>query len=64
MDTLTVCPIAIPVNVEYPHSTLVSHPLLRDADNLVVILAECNSLYSCREFPSEQTLSRLHRPET
>ena len=60
---LTVCAIPVPVDVEYPYRTLVSHPLLCDTDDLVIIFAESNTFDSCRELPSEEAFPGLHRPE-
>ncbi len=60
---LTFCAIPIPIDVEYPDSTLMAHALLSDAHHLVVVFAECYPLDGSRELPSEQALAGLHGPE-
>lgn len=63
-NRLTLCPVPVPVDVEYPDSTLVTHALLGDADNLVVVFAERDPLDGRWELPEEQTLARRYGPET
>ena len=62
-EALTCGTITVPVNVEYPHSTLVTHTLLRDANHLIIILVERDALHSSGELPAEQAFARLDRPE-
>ena len=50
---LTFCTIAVPVDVEYPHSTLVTHALFGNAYDLVVVFAEGNPLDGRGELPTE-----------
>ena len=59
---LTICTVAFPVDIEDPNGTLITHPLLRDADHLIIILIERNPLHCGWELPYEQTLSGLYRP--
>ena len=59
----TVGTVALPVDVEYTNSTLVTHALLGDADDLAVVLAERDALHRGGELPAEEALARLHRPE-
>lgn len=60
----TIGPIPFPVNIEYPDSALVPHPLLRDANDLVVVFAPSDAFYCGRELPPVETLSSLHIPES
>lgn len=60
----TIFTITLSVDVEHSDSTLVTHTLLGNADDLTVVLAECHSLDGCREFPLVQALSGFYVPET
>lgn len=58
----TFCPI-LSVDVKHANSTLVTHTLLGDADNLGVIFAESYSFDCCWEFPGIQTFSGWYLPK-
>lgn len=60
----TIRPIPFSVYIEYPHSALVSHSLLCDADNLIIVFAPGDAFYCGRELPSVKTLSGLYIPES
>lgn len=62
--TRTIWSISFSIYVEHTDCTLVSHPLFRDTDDLLVVVAERHPFYRCRELPYVQTLPRCYRPQS
>lgn len=55
--------MVFPIDIEYPNGRLETHPLLGDARNLGIILAERDPFHSGRELPRVETLARRHLPQ-
>jgi hypothetical protein len=60
----TLRAIAFTVDIEYADGALVAHALLGDAHDLLVVVRKRDALYGRRELPHEETLARLHGPES
>lgn len=62
-STRTFCRL-VEVDVEDSDGTLVTHALLRYADDLRSSLVECHALHSGRKLPSEQTFAGRNFPKS
>ena len=60
-DSHTFCPIALAADVEYPDHALVTHALLGDADDLLIVLAERDPLHGGGKLPPVQAFARLEQ---
>lgn len=52
------------INVKNANCTLMTHPLLSDADDLVSFFIERYPFYCCRELPGEETFPIRHLPQS
>ena len=59
----TLCTIIVAVDIGDSDGTLVTHALLDDTDDLLIIAQKHDALDGRRELPDEEALACLYRPK-